>query len=290
MAIKVSFLLVVVAVIGSAVSQQDFDEADLQWPSEGISPLDSLAYWDTETVPDEEETAEAQGCCLPKTWTSTLFSEVKREGGRKQQGRSLRFAETVFVDENNQRIAQDVTVPRGPRRNASKISYIALFNKSNKTATLYAFSKKAAKCYTTVLQKAQFRSMCLPQNSTLLATYSLGAGARALRSQSWGFLVRDRRTTIVGSVVLTPENCVPILAAEKAFSRPRMTKDDEDIDRKRRPQVTTVGTLYTDFVTSIRDPSVFSPPSYCKREDNTLLFDEDIDFTTLIQRFISVPE
>lgn len=289
MAFHKVLLVVVVAVIGlkhGVAAQQDFEDVDPQWPSDGISPLDSLAYWDSEP-PTDEEKEEAQGCCLPKTWTSTLFTEVKRSGGRKQEGRSLRFAETYYVDQNTQRVAADVTVPRGPKRNASKISYIVLFNK-NSTATLYAFSKAAKKCYTKVIKNAQFRSQCLPQNSTMLATYSLGAGARALRSQSWGFLVRDRRTTIVGSVVLTPDNCVPILAAEKAFIRPKMNVDEE-VDRK-RPQVITVGALYTNFATQIRDPTVFTPPSYCKRDDDALVFDPDVDFTTIIQRFVTVPE
>lgn len=287
----VSFLSLVVVLAVGVTAQQDFDDVDPQWPGDGISPLDSLAYWDTQAVPDEEENLEAQGCCLPKTWTSTLFSEIKREGGRKQEGRSLRFAETVYVDQNTQRVAQDVVVPRGRKRNATRISYIVLFNQ-NKTANLYAFCKKAQRCYTKVLKNAQFRAQCLPQNSTLLASYSLGAGAGALKSQSWGFLVRDRRTTILGSVVLTPGNCVPILAGEKAFIRPKMTDDEEEDDpeRKRRPQVITVGALYTNFITQVRDPSVFTPPSYCKKANDDLLFDPDVDFTTIIQRFVTVPE
>src|ERR1043165_8905292 len=143
---KESFLsaVVVLALTGlrhGVAAQEDIDE----WPGDGISPLDSLAYWDSQAVPDEEENVEAQGCCLPKTWTSTLFSEIRFEGGRKKKCRSLRFAETAYVDQNNQRVADDVTVPRGPRRNATKISYIILFNK-NSTATLYTFSKINSKC------------------------------------------------------------------------------------------------------------------------------------------------
>jgi hypothetical protein len=183
-------------------------------------------------------------------------------------------------------VAVDVTIPRGPKKNATKVSQILLFG--NGSATLYAFSKTSQKCYKKVLKNAQFRPMCLPQNASLLASYSLGAGARALRSQSWGFLVRDRRATILGNVVLTPDNCVPILVGEKAIIRPRMMDDEFDADRK-RPLVITTGALYTNFVTQIRDPSVFTPPSYCKRADDTLLFDPDVDFTTTIQRFVTVP-
>lgn len=287
----VSFLLVAVLAVTGLHAQQDFDDVDPQWSAgDGISPLDSLAYWDTEPLPDEDQNLEAQGCCLPKTWTATLFSEVRREGGKKQEGRSIRFAETAYVDQNNRRVAEDVTVPRGPRRNATKISYIILFSNNN-SATVYAFSKAASKCFKKVLPKAQFRPMCLPQNSTLQATYTLGAGARALRSQSWGYLVRDRRAIVGGSVVLTPDNCVPILVGEKAFIRPRMTVEgEEDEDRKKRPVVITFGALYTNFATTIRDPSVFTPPSYCKKADDTVLFDENIDFTTIIQRYVTIPE
>jgi len=293
---KVSFLSAVVVVIAltglqhGVTAQEDVDDVDPQWPGDGISPLDSLAYWDSQAVPDEEENVEKQGCCLPKTWTSTLFSEIRFEGGRKKKCRSLRFAETVYVDQNNQRIADDVTVPRGPRQNATKISYIILFNK-NSTATIYIFSKTNSKCKKQVLKNAKFRSQCLPQNSTLLGNFSIGAGDRALRSQSWGFRVRDRRSTIFGNIVLTPDNCVPIVAGGKVFIRPKMTDDGEvDLDRK-RPQVITVGAMYTNFITQIRDPSVFKPPSYCKKaNDDLLLFDPDIDFTTIIHRYITVPE
>lgn len=272
------------------VEDDDADD-DLEWPA-GVSPLSSLSFWDDDD--NDEGAGDKNGCCLPRTWTGRLFTEVKREGGGRPElakpkpghrGRALHLMEVAYVDQVNKRVAEDVTIPRR-RGNATKFSSILLFK--NGSATLYTFCKVAKKCVRRDLKGAQFRPQCLPANATLRGSFSLGAGAGALKAQSWGFRYRDRRVAVAANVILAPGNCVPIIAGEKILTRPRAS--DDDPEKKKRPQVTTIGTLYTDVTTTIRDPSVFTPPSYCSRtEDGTLTFDSDADVTTIIERYVAVP-
>lgn len=275
----------------------DDDQDDLEWPA-GVSPLNSLSFWDDDDNEGAVGAGGANGCCLPRTWTGRLFTEVKREGGGRPQAkprprprdRALRLMEVVYVDQVNKRVAEDVTIPRR-RGNATKFSSIVLFK--NGSATLYTFCKVAKRCVRKELKGAQFRPQCLPANATLRGSFSLGAGSGALKAQSWGFCYRDRRVAVASNVILAPGNCVPIIGGDKIVTRPRVGDDDnDDLDKKRRrPQVTTIGTLYTDVATTIPDPSVFTPPSYCSKaeDDGTLTFDPDADVTTIVERYVAVP-
>lgn len=125
------------------------------------------------------------------------------------------------------------------------------------------------------------------------------------------------RMLLVANVLVVPGSCVPVVIQEDGIVGGPREGDDFDSEEDQlddehdwegtmttrrwttrrprphpRPHVTAfVGGIYFSSVqTSIPDPSVFTPPSYCgKSDDDTLFFDDlepDDDLTKILDRFL----
>lgn len=122
---------------------------------------------------------------------------------------------------------------------------------------------------------------------------------------------------LVANVLVVPGSCIPVVVQEDGIvGRPREGDDDYDSEEelddepvwdgdsttrrpttrrpRPRPHVTAfVGGIYFSSVqTSIKDQSVFTPPSYCRKSDEgTLFFDDlepDDDLTKILDRFLDL--
>lgn len=266
-----------------------------EWPADDLSPMETLSFWADE---EEEETTDSpNACCLPKTWQGTIFSAVKRGGersnelslmgeGKKPKPKVIRSKVKAYVDQNNKRVREDVTIPKGRGKNATTISNLVLFNSTG--ATLYVFSSVSMKCFAKHFKNATFQSQCLPTNSTMRGSFSLGAGARALKAQAWSFRVHDKRVCAAGTAVVTPGNCIPVMIQEKVSIRKRFSEDDDKPKPKPKSLDFEIGQLFINVQASITDPSVFQKPSYCNDTSNTLLFLPDVDLTEILYRYVSL--
>lgn len=277
------FLLAFVVFVGgvnSAAIGEEGNYGDSEWPA-GISPLDSLSYWRNDGSEKASDADNKRTCCVPRIWTGRLFTEYRVE--RSSGWVTYRFQQVVYFDQVNKRLAADSIVG-----DKTVESYILLFNKTG--ATKYTFSKTTKQCITQFFQGAQIRQECIPPNATLLRSFSLGAGGGALKTQSWGYSYRDRRVDSAVNILVTPGNCIPVIAAYASASRATRMN---------------VGTLFTDMKTNIADQSVFTPPSFCRKregeerveregegeqEDEKLYFDHhDFHINAIIEGFVAVP-
>jgi hypothetical protein len=291
------------------VSAVSCDYAD-DLPPSFLTILGSkLAAAEVDSSDDDVATAADSDakCCLPNVWQGRVRSEFGFSGRRPVLSHAT---DQVYVDGSQKRLAGNkLECHRGKLAN---YSYILLV-KANKTGDLYIFDKAAKKCRYTKLSNAVWKPQCLPANATLRGTHSLGPASGGLTVQSWTFHIGSKRSAVAvadkpprpkmsvnTNILLVPKSCIPVIVQENGvISRGKkvdqQTDDDDDDDSsssdsndlnddgpKPRPQVIPfVGGMYfTDIQTRISDPSVFTPPAYCKKSDNTL--DEHDDMEDLI--------
>jgi len=124
------------------------------------------------------------------------------------------------------------------------------------------------------------------------------------------------------NVLVVPGQCIPVVIQESGSIRGRRLHDDDDDDdnsssdeegdedvnsdnlffaapskkttRKPRPRpkprprgVAFVGGIYfSGLQTSIKDPSVFTVPSYCKKEDNLYYDEMEPEIPAVVERFL----
>lgn len=307
----------------SSSSEQD-DAEDTVFPGL-ISALGAQLGPDAAILEEEDTDVEEEQptapCCFPRVWQGRMVSEVGVTG---RETRLVRGIDQVFVDGANQRLAGNKLDFLG-RGKFFNISYILLV-KANQTATLYIFSKTAQKCRTKNLTNVVWRQQCIPANSTLRGTFSLGPAAGGLTVQSWTFCGGNRRAAEIserpsprprvffgGDILVTPGQCIPVVLQEHgAVMRGGRRTDEfqeleddesEDEDRRRttrrpkprprpRPRGEAfVGSFFFSNITlSISDPSVFTPPSYCSKTSNGLYFDDlseaEDEMSTILDRFL----
>jgi len=264
-----------------------------------------LAAAEAELNSDDDDVNEPDArCCLPNVWQGRVRSEFGFSGRRAVLSHAT---DQVYVDGVKKRLAGNkLECHHGHLAN---YSYILLV-KANKTADMYLFDKTAKRCRYTKLSNAVWRPQCLPANATLRGTHSLGPATGGLTVQSWTFHVGSKRSAVDMSprprpkmsvntnILLVPKSCIPVLVQENGVIRrgkklDQQTDEDDTSDSndmsdndqdllsrpKPRPQdIPFVGGMYfTDLVTRITDPSVFTPPSYCKKPANTVDTNDDLD-------------
>lgn len=261
-----------------------------------------LAAAEAELNYDDVDEPDAR-CCLPNVWQGRVRSEFGFSGRRAVLSHAT---DQVYVDGVNKRLAGNkLECHHGHLAN---YSYILLV-KANKTADMYLFDKTAKKCRYTKLSNAVWRPQCLPANATLRGTHSLGPATGGLTVQSWTFHVGSKQSAVDMStkprpkmsvntnILLVPKSCVPVVVQENGVIRrgkkldqkteEDSSDDDNDISDddqqwlrpKPRPQdIPFVGGMYfTDILTRISDPTVFTPPTYCKKPANTVDTSDDLD-------------
>jgi hypothetical protein len=241
-------------------------------------------------------------CCFPNVWQGRVVSEFGYTGRKPGLARAV---DAVFGDGATKRLAGNKLECHTGARPAN-FSYILLVG-ANSTGDLYLFNKTGKQCRYLKLNNTVWKQQCLPANSTLRGTRSLGPATGGLTVQSWTFHVGSRRSalevadrprprpqmSLSANVLVVPKSCIPVVIQESGSIRKGgagLDKDDDDSSDsedsseennfggpkpKPRPRgVAFAGGMYfSDMQTRIVDPSVFTPPSYCKK---TSLFDDDM--------------
>jgi len=177
---------------------------------------------------------------------------------------------------------------------------------ANNSADLYTFLKTQQKCSHRKLQGVHWQKQQIPPNATYVDTRSLGPTRGGMSVQLWSYSGRIRtshgqRGFVRGSIMVVPTGCVPVLIQTHGVVLPKVQdeqnvvsfqQDDElkDMDEpegveKRRRKAGFEGSVYFfNFNSSIADPSVFTPPSYCK--GTSLLYDDSEPIPDFLEKFI----
>ena len=181
--------------------------------------------------------------------------------------------DVINYDLANKRLADDSTVD-----NVTS-SLIVLCDGSG--ATVYTFSKKDQIC---TKRRTSYCPIgpdppCFPSGGSLVGTYYFGAGPGALGTQLWGYKSGDSQDGSSMGVLLTPDDCVPVVVAQE-YKDSAMKESD------------FTESVFTNFTTSIPDPDVFKPPPYCKEEEGiggteAFFGHQKFDVTALLKRFAS---
>jgi len=302
--IRLVFLAVAVLVCALGISAQEEEDDQVNVSLLSPSEFQSLIEEDSESEDSDDLMVEDNPapCCLPKVWQGKVHSlfGVADDRGRKaesqevdENGRPKIVGSLImiYVDENNKRIAGKAFCPK-----TGNVTYqfIMTFGKGANAsgATLYIFSNSAKKCQVKKIPKAQFKPQCIPADAKLEGTFPLGLNRGGLTVQSWGFLVKNRGTVVGGNILVTPNNCIPILVREFGVIKPRPRAEEDKPKPKPRPRPSgkaIAGSVYySEISLTISDPSVFTPPSFCKSEDdNSLHFQpDDRDLNSILERFV----
>jgi len=253
--------------------------------------------------------------------------DKKRKRGENCGGRTIasRSLSMVYIDGTNKRLAGDMMENHGKPAEGdmtkwSNISYIFKIG-ANKTGDLYLFDRKAQKCRHRQMRNVEWTRQCIPATAAYGGQLSLGPGAGGLKVDTWMFKGSARRADAViatsdesadnvttprprprprpkmhlGAVALVlPGSCVPVVIQEEgSVYVGDEFEDDNGFRMKPKPKrkwrgETFVGSaFYANLQTTIKDPSVFTAPSYCKSNPNTMYYDEmEDELPSVLERFI----
>jgi hypothetical protein len=292
-------LAVLVYALGISAQEED-DQVDVSLLSP--SEFQSLLEEDSESEDGDDLMVKDNPapCCLPKVWQGKVHSlfGVADDRGRKaesqevdENGRPKIVGSLImiYVDENNKQVAGKAFCPK-----TGNVTYqfIMTFGKGVNAsgATLYIFSNSAKKCQVKKIPKAQFKPQCIPADAKLEGTFPLGLLSGGVTVQSWGFLVKTRGAFVGENILVTPNNCIPILVREFGVIKPRPRTEEDKPKPKPRPsgKAFAGSVYYSEISLTISDPSVFTPPSFCKAtDDKALRFQpEDRDLNSILKRFV----
>jgi hypothetical protein len=299
---KIVFVLTTLVVCFAFVQATEDDYPYLDLPGLAVPNDDDAREIDTEVK------ANPDPCCFPAQWEGNVTTQAGFSGGRGK-GKLGKSSTMVFVDQTNKRIAG-----RGPtgRFGNETGGFIVVFG-TGQTAELYLFKSQTQKCFHKTLSKAEFRPQCIPKNATLDESFSLGPATGGLQVQSWKFCGRSAGSRgsvafVGGKIIVVPSNCIPVLIQDHGMigRRPRPgvqtnaiqfeqlengSEDSDELDRRpgrkggRRGFVASV--FFSNVEPSIKDPAVFTPPSYCNATiTNGASFFEEM-MPDVLERFIS---
>lgn len=263
--------------------------------------------------------ADPKPCCLPKQWQGNVTSQVGTAGGRRGPGsdenrrgpgRGRRSGESmmVFVDETNKKVASRGAAGRSHNETAG---FVMTFG-TNNTATAFFFNLNKQKCWKKSVPKAEFKPQCIPANATYKGEFKIGPATGGLSVQSWLFRAKKEgdhgKFFVGGRILVVPTGCVPVLVQDHGMfmpgpgPRPGPHTDNEitfdqtvdDSDRPgpgphRGPMMFMANMYFSNIEASIKDPSVFTPPSYCNNA--TMAYDERAmegydDLLDVLDRFV----
>lgn len=273
----------------------------------------------------DDENDDPKPCCLPDSWQSNITGQSASEGGRgddedtdrKHRRRGGGFQQrttTVFVDQTKPSVAG-----RTACRNDT-CGFLVQFG-TNNTAKVYLFALGAQKCKTIHSKRAVFRKQCIPANATYEGNVKIGPADGGLDAQVWGFHGNASRNgsrhggVFISGKALVTSACVPIVFQNHGFVRRRgaevqsspnslkfQSQDDMEIDppgpgprSKPNPHPARRwggggfmgSSFFTNFVTPVKDATVFIPPSYC---NTTSAWDDtsDLEYPDILDTFVDL--
>jgi hypothetical protein len=213
----------------------------------------------------------------------------------------------VYVDQDKKRIAGSVKCPN------DTCGFIVIFNDDN-TADNYFFSVGYKKCFHNKTDKAEFRKQCIPDNATFEGSVNIGPAGKGLGVNVWkyhgaanqhGGKEGQPKVLVAGKAVVTPDQCIPVMFQDHGlitFRRSHETSDQnenpEDCDEtqesgSKRGHCRTTYFMSSSFFgnvePSVKDPSVFNPPDFCKSiraSGGSLKMGVDMEYPDIIDRFV----
>jgi hypothetical protein len=172
----------------------------------------------------------------------------------------------IAIDGDAKRAAMRMRIMQFPHpRNMTVV-----INYANKT--MYIADPDKQKCKKVAFDKPM-APMCIPDNSTYRGSFRMGSGDNSLVVDSWKVRTVQRkpvRTMMGAEILVASGNCVPL------------TEKGGGVAGKMR-----VGfeASFVNLNTTISDPDVFSPPSYCDQAEVIDISEADPSVLTFTSRF-----
>lgn len=261
-------------------------------------------------------TDDPKPCCLPKQWQGNVTGQsaftpgrrgeaddsddVDRRGGRR--GGFQAGTTTIYVDEDKKSVAGKVAC-----RNDT-CGFLVVFG-ANDTAKTFLYAMGAQKCWSHKSNRAKFHSQCIPANSTFEGSVKVGPASGGLDVQVWRFGGRPHHNGsahggvfVSGRALVTADKCIPVIFQNHGFIAPGPRPDPPQDSRllfqtgsdpnprpRPGPRGGFMGSSYfTNVEPSVKDPSVFTPPSYCNTTTNTLEVGVEMDYPDILDRFVTL--
>ena len=187
-------------------------------------------------------TVTEKPCCYPEQYEGILGMMTQTLGRRPSRTGTMAY---YSVDYTAGRVASFEQRHRYGR--TTNMSVIIDF-KAKKQYTVY-WEKKWC-CTKNV--SLSMRPRCALENATFKGTGYFGAGDSTLQTSAWGVHMSMPRLRFSSEVVVTSDNCVP-------FSQRVMGQSEST------PFFQMVS--YYNNTLGIKDPGVFTPPDFCKKDD-----------------------
>ena len=181
-------------------------------------------------------------CCYPEQYEGVLGMMTQTLGRTPSRTGSMAF---YSIDYTNERVASFEQRHRYGR--TVNMSVIHDF-KAQKQYTV--FWEKKWCCTKSV--SLPMRPRCALDNATFKGTGYFGTGDSALLTTAWGIHMSMPRLRFSSEIVVTSDNCVPF--SQRVEGRSEST-----------PFIQLV--TYLNNTLGIKDPGVFTPPDFCKKDD-----------------------
>jgi hypothetical protein len=201
-----------------------------------------------------DQQANDRSCCYPPQWQGYLFSAFVDE---------TPGTVVIYQDWKNTRFAMETLFTR----------WIVIFNLSAKSATIYTVDKVNEQCYSGKVGNVTYEDVVQPclDNSQFIGNVQMGDELDHTDSTGVSAWVQPNPNGVTYGRVVSRKSCVPVYETWFGPHGPSPSGSMFSLDGMQ---------VYFGVVSTIVDPSVFTPPPYCK-------FQEQVgdDFKRLWPRF-----
>ena len=191
----------------------------------------------------DRQPPSATPCCLPKSWQSIGYGYEGNFDGEI-------YFET-FVDAKNLQLVRNIT--KRPAKSISSNEYLIVHSDaSSQTSIVYLvdFERKLCRKYNITASFDQLQPQCPPAGAVFGGDFNMGGGEASFPLQSWMWTYIDLPPMHLDfERLVTAYLCLPVME----FIRGRVGD--------KVPVLETVN--YFNVATPVKDPTVFTPPSYC---------------------------
>ena len=202
---------------------------------------------------------EKEPCCMPTQWEALYAETIKIEKGphdadeyhmerphpRPRPARMIRILGRMSVDSPAKKVAMQMEMAQ--KEGPSNLTII--INYANKTMYVADLTKKV--CHKSRVED-DMAEQCLPKDAKYLGTVRFGSGStNSMEVDAWAAVIEQKSPApmkIGLHVLVTPDLCVPVMEAGGGVSMGYRIGLEAS---------------FMNFNTSISDPDVFTPPSFC---------------------------
>ncbi|XP_046547175.1 mammalian ependymin-related protein 1-like isoform X2 [Haliotis rubra] len=183
----------------------------------------------------------AKNCCFPKQWEGFQGGIGGVNAGG--QGQAVQIVTKIAFDAVGRRVFTYTNSTTAAGMSSTKL--IRDFN----TNTMYVIDVLKRICQKTK-PTALFNNGCVPDAAKQVFDMTIGAGSETLQAKIYTMRLQQASTLLNITLSVTEKQCVPV--GEYWVGSVNNVK-------------TVMSMQYFDITLGIKDPSVFTPPAFCKQ-------------------------